>query len=194
MKNIETRTTLIARLKDKADDAAWEEFSSYYKDYLEAVLAKYGVVLEERQDIIQNTLLKVWELLPSFEYDPQKGRFRSWLTRVTVNLMKVHLTKENRLEKAISEGKVEANDEFDESLQKEFEREWKSFIAQKAWEGISKQLNDVMRQVFELYMEGHENLDISEKLGVAESTVRVYQKRVREKFKFELSRLERELW
>ena len=93
MPPLKTRQTLLAKIVDQRDEKAWEEFVDYYKLYLNNVLIKYGLNPEDSQDVVQMTILKIWELLPTFQYDPAKGKFRSWITQININIMKDFVKK-----------------------------------------------------------------------------------------------------
>lgn len=192
MKSLETRQTLLTKVLDQRDDSAWEEFVQYYELYLNNVLVKYGLNPDDSKDIIQMTLLKIWELLPKFEYDSSRGRFRSWITQININIMKDYVKKNARLSKAINEGKITALDTESPKINEIYEQEWRQLIAQKAWEKVAADLNSNVKTCFELYMTGTPNKDIAEQLNISESSVRVYQNRVRLKLNQELANIERE--
>ena len=58
---METRLTLLAKLKDQHDQAAWLDFSNYYKPYLFAVLKRMNIDHHDSEDIIQTVLFLVWK-------------------------------------------------------------------------------------------------------------------------------------
>ncbi len=89
--NLVTSPTLLGGLQ-KMDPASWGEFVKLYEPLLRAYVAhcirRYNLGLQEddRDDIRQNVLMKLWKTIPSFTLDHQgKGRFRTWLWRVTHN-------------------------------------------------------------------------------------------------------------
>lgn len=178
---------------NQQDDNAWADFVAYYSTYLRNLLRRYGLNNQDCQDVIQNTLLKVWKLLPQFSYDSSKGRFRSWITRIAINTMKAYLADSTRLQKAIKERKLLPPDEKADHFNEIIEQEWRSFVAEQAWEHVSIQINDLMKQVFEMFMADKSNTEIATALQIPESSVRVYQRRVRLKLNHEVARLEQEL-
>lgn len=78
--------------------------------YLTAVIRRYGLTPEDTEDVLQNTLTKIWEIIPNFSYDNSKDRFRSWLTQVTINFMKRQVVTNSRLKKAFNAGKIQIDD------------------------------------------------------------------------------------
>lgn len=191
MKQEKTRHTLISKLANQNDEEAWAEFVSYYEEYLKRVLAKYGLTPEEVHDFVQSTLLIIWKKLPGFQYDPSKGRFRSWIAQIAINEMRSTVRKEVKLREAI-EKKVTLTGGMDD-LRNDLEEEWQLFLSQKAWENISSDLSETMRQAFSLHIEGLTSPQIAEKLEISESSARVYKQRVTYKLKYEIARLDQEL-
>ena len=189
MKHKDTRSTLISRITDQGDEAAWNEFSQQYRGYLEVILSRTHLETQEIEDCLQNTLLRIWELMPKFDYDPQKGRFRSWIAQIAVNTARSYLHHESKQTTA----KQNIYDLSQQDLENTLEDDWKVFISQKAWANISEDLNEAMRETFELYLQGLNSREISEKVGISEAVARVYKQRIGYKLKYEIQRLDQEL-
>lgn len=83
----ETRVSLIHRVRDRADAAAWGEFVSIYQPLLTAYLRKRGVREHDAADVVQDVLARLVPALAEFEFDARRGRFRTWLWRVTHNAL-----------------------------------------------------------------------------------------------------------
>jgi RNA polymerase sigma-70 factor (ECF subfamily) len=77
-----TRPSLIARLRDLNDAAAWREFEAGYRPFIRQVGVDAGATREALPDLVQDVLLTVVRVIPGFAYDPSRGRFRSWLARI----------------------------------------------------------------------------------------------------------------
>jgi RNA polymerase sigma-70 factor (ECF subfamily) len=73
---------LIARLRNLEDAAAWREFEASYRPFIRKVGADAGVSRETLADLVQDVLLTIVRMIPRFAYDPDRGRFRSWLARI----------------------------------------------------------------------------------------------------------------
>ena len=186
-----TRQTLISKITDQQDESAWTEFVSYYEDYLKVILGRYKLSEAEIHDSLQNTLVKIWQELPNFEYNPNKGRFRSWIAQIAINDVRNSVRKEVRLKEA--QGQSLDFEESPEDFELKLEKEWKVFISKKAWENISPDLTEAMRETFDLYLKGLNSREISEKLHITEAVARVYKQRISYKLKYEIKRLDREL-
>ena len=190
--NYKTRLTLLQRLTTGQDEQSWMEFSDIYRGYLYAICRNMEVPAHEIEDIIQDVLLSVWKSLPGFTYDPEKGRFSGWLSRVTANRVKsLRLSDVRRKNRELKSHNDQDSD--DPEIYDKFEKSWIEFITEKAWENIKNKLSDKMRNVFEMYMEGRKIKEIAESLDFNENTVSVYKKRVATALRKEIQRLEAEL-
>ena len=83
----ETRLSLIQRVRNNEDSVAWEEFFATYRPLLLAYVRKRGIAEHDAGDIIQDVFSRLVPAMVQFEFDAQRGRFRSWLWRVTSNAL-----------------------------------------------------------------------------------------------------------
>jgi RNA polymerase sigma-70 factor (ECF subfamily) len=95
-----TDTSLLRRVQDPADTAAWGEFVELYEPLLLAYVRSRGLTPGDAQDVVQEVLLALLRALPQFTLDPQRGRFRTWLYQVTVNKLKDHTRRLRSRERA----------------------------------------------------------------------------------------------
>ena len=193
-----TRLTLIQRIQnDYEDDTCWEDFVKTYENYIYVVIRNFNLQTEINEDLLQNVLLKLWKDLPKFEYRPDKCRFRTWLSIVSCNSVKDYLKSKARNHSKKEVQYEEALDHLNRVTRPEIEeiaeKEWKVFIAEKAYENIKADLSEKVREVFELTMKDIPDEEIEESIGIAPSSVRVYKQRARNALIREISRLNKEL-
>jgi len=81
----ETRESLILRLGDTDDIAAWEEFVAIYRPVIVRLAIARGLQHSDADDLAQEVLLSVARSVPNWESDLQRARFRTWLARVVRN-------------------------------------------------------------------------------------------------------------
>jgi DNA-directed RNA polymerase specialized sigma24 family protein len=74
-----TRTTLLARVKNRSDAAAWDEFHQLYAPLLYRYARSRGLSREDAADVRDACLEVVARKIADFEYDRAKGGFKSWL-------------------------------------------------------------------------------------------------------------------
>ncbi|MCC6235405.1 MAG: sigma-70 family RNA polymerase sigma factor [Verrucomicrobiales bacterium] len=77
-----TRASLLVRLRDKSDSASWEDFWSLYGPVVFGLVRRSVPSDEDAEDVVQEIFLRVGEAIGTFHYDPEKGRFKSWLFRL----------------------------------------------------------------------------------------------------------------
>ncbi len=80
---LSTRPSLLARLRDAGDGEAWQTFVTTYTPLVYCYCRKRGVQDADAADIAQEVLTRVARSMRTFEYQPERGRFRDWLGAVT---------------------------------------------------------------------------------------------------------------
>lgn len=81
----ETSHSLIARVKDLADGAAWAEFLGIYRPVVYRMARKRGMQDADAQDVTQRVFLSVSQAIDGWEPAPNGPPFRAWLVTVTRN-------------------------------------------------------------------------------------------------------------
>jgi RNA polymerase sigma-70 factor, ECF subfamily len=78
-----TRWSLLVRVRNLADAGSWRDFVECYGPRVFEWCRQLGLQEADAADATQQVLLKLVDQLQGFDYDPGKGRFRSWLKTVT---------------------------------------------------------------------------------------------------------------
>jgi RNA polymerase sigma factor (sigma-70 family) len=84
---METRSTLLRRVRDPADADGWREFVALYEPLLLAYVQSKGAKGHDADDLVQEVLARLVKELPRFELKREQGRFRTWLWRLTCNAL-----------------------------------------------------------------------------------------------------------
>lgn len=189
-----TKQTLIQRVQNQDDESAWDDFVSYYQTFIEMVLNKSRISLNESDDLVQEILLKIWKGLPNYEYRKEQAKFRTWLSILIRNTMLNYLDKLKRK----NPGKVELNEELvlsvtESSIEKIIEEEWVSHLTSLAMRAVSEAFSGQAVEVFKMSLAGRGTREISEALGINEESVFVLRSRVKSKLKKEIKRLREEI-
>jgi RNA polymerase sigma-70 factor (ECF subfamily) len=83
-----TRITLLARLRDLRDGAAWEEFVEIYAPLIYGLARRHALQDADAGDVTQEVLRAAVQALPRFALDPRRGTFRGWLFTVALNQLR----------------------------------------------------------------------------------------------------------
>jgi RNA polymerase sigma-70 factor (ECF subfamily) len=82
-----TSLSLIARVRDRTDFESWRRFYQFYQPLLMRYLRRLGLEENTATDVIQDVFVRLLQSLPNFELDSQKGRFRSYLWKLTYSAL-----------------------------------------------------------------------------------------------------------
>jgi RNA polymerase sigma factor (sigma-70 family) len=81
----ETRLSLLFRVGQGEDQAAWDEFVRLYHPVIYRTARYKGLQDADALDVAQTVLMSVGKALATRPHDPARARFRTWLTTVTRN-------------------------------------------------------------------------------------------------------------
>lgn len=77
--SFQTRPSLLLRIRDAQDTASWQMFVDVYGPVLYRYGRHKGLQDADAADLMQEILTEVARCIQTFEYQPERGRFRSWL-------------------------------------------------------------------------------------------------------------------
>ena len=79
----DTRPSLLIRIRDARDDESWRAFVEIYAPLVYRFARRKGLQDADAADVAQEVIAEVSRCIRSFEYQPERGRFRDWLGTVT---------------------------------------------------------------------------------------------------------------
>ena len=83
--NPDTRVSLLIRVRDPANQAAWHEFVEIYRPVILRLARTKGMQEADADDVAQQILMAVAKAVEEREHDPKRAKFRTWLHRVACN-------------------------------------------------------------------------------------------------------------
>ena len=89
----ETRASLLIRVRDPADQAAWCEFVEIYRPVILRLARQKGMQEADAEDVAQEVLAAVAKAVEQREHDRKRAKFRTWLHRVAHNAILNALTR-----------------------------------------------------------------------------------------------------
>lgn len=137
------------------------------------VCSVYATDAEDKKDLFQEAVIKIWQAMPSFE---NKSSVSTWMFRITLN---VCLRLQSKQEKTRSyyrkiDGITIENIPYEETNPEDHQR----LIQLRK---CIQKLNDADRAVITLYLEELPYKQIAEITGLSENHVAVIVKRIKEK-------------
>jgi len=179
---MQTRTSLLVRIRDPHDGRAWSEFVDVYAPLLHAYGLKHGLQDADAADLAQNTLRQMLRAAPGFVYDPQKGTFRGWLLTIARNELRKFAMSGGQADRGTGNSDMRAlleaqpAAEVDEA---EWEREYQLNLFHQAAKRVQAEFRPKSWQAFWRTVVNDESIDgVARDLGLSAGAVYIARSRV----------------
>ena len=209
--SIQTRPSLLGRVKSGVDSESWNEFYRIYAKLVHDFAIQAGLNDTEADDIVQETFIGISRHLPEYRYDPKVCRFKTWLLNQTSWRIKDQLRKKRR--EIGGEGVLPGNkgvgpsedtsrtatinrvpDPAPEDLEVLFETQWRKNLFVAALERVKERFSLKQFQIFDLLVvKEWSPAQVAKSLGVSLANVYVVRHRISAAVKRETRRLEQKL-
>ncbi|TWT84316.1 ECF RNA polymerase sigma factor SigE [Planctomycetes bacterium CA13] len=182
MNNPETRASLILRLGNPADDAAWTDFLEIYEPMLYRLASRWGLQNADAEEVVQETLLGVSKAIADFSAEERPRAFRSWLATITRNKLVDHLARRSR--QAQGSGDTNVHRWLDQRACESSSAsvwDWQQKQQLFAWaaEKVRHQVSEVTWKAFHrTSVRGESTKEVAADLGIREGMVYVARSRV----------------
>jgi len=173
----DTRATLLLRLRDHGDQAAWVEFHALYAPLLYHFARERGLSHADAEEIRDQCLLVVSQKIASLEYDRDRGRFKSWLRTIANGKIVDFLRK--RREKRADTHMVRQIPDSRPTPEELWDQQWRYQHLVYCADQLRSEFNDRTFRVFELLaFEGRAVEEVCEQLGMPRDQVYTAKSRV----------------
>jgi len=178
-----TRASLLARLGDPQDSAAWKQFVELYGRLVYGFARQRGLQDADAADLTQEVFLAVSQGASRFKYDPKQGTFRGWLFGLTRN--KIAKFLQRRRYQPVGSGDTNANRRLEEQPDAEpdpkgiWEEEYQKQLFRLAAAQIRDNFTDsTWRAFWATAVEGKSGATVARDLGLSVGAVYVARSRV----------------
>lgn len=187
-----TRATLLLRIRDTDNDAAWNEFVSIYGPLIRGFCLRRGLQESDAADVSQEVIRKVAGTVHSFEYEPERGSFRSWLFTVVRNQINLFIRKQKRQPSVWNDTaiirRLEADSTFD--LESEWDREYNEHVLNWAAGTVRREFKEsTWRAFWRTAVEGVDAPRAAAELGLTVGAVYIARSRVLARMKAKIQTL-----
>jgi len=177
-----TRASLLVRLRDPRDQAAWREFVDLYAPLVYSYARKQGLQDADAADLGQEVLRVVAGAVGRLEYDPQRGSFRNWLfTVVRSKLSSWRRARRNRPPGSNNTSSPQLLEQYPapQGMEAEWETEWERSLFAWACDQVRPHVTDVTWQAFwKTAIEGQPSKQVAADLELTVATVYVARDRI----------------
>jgi RNA polymerase sigma-70 factor (ECF subfamily) len=178
-----TRPSLLVRLKDVQDGAAWNEFIAIYEPLILRLLKRNGLQESDARDVCQQVLAAVAKDIEQWRPDGRDRSFRRWLFRIAKNRVFKFLVKEGKTLRGIggtgAQVALQQQQDGRESISEVLEREYRQQLLQRAAEEIRAEFRASTWAAFRRScLEGHPIAEVAEQLGMSVGNVYVSRSRI----------------
>ncbi len=118
-----TRPSLLIRVRDRTDGAAWQEFDGIYRPMIQRFAMARGLPFSDAEEITQQCMTAIQQHIGGFEYDTSRGRFKSWLATLVNN--RVRNARRDRREYQPVTGELDALPEGGRAPDEVFDLLWR---------------------------------------------------------------------
>jgi RNA polymerase sigma factor (sigma-70 family) len=201
--SIQTRPSLLHRLKTGDDAESWQAFYRIYGKLVRDFAIQAGLTNTEADEVVQETAIAMARHLPEYRYDPKVCRFKTWLLNQTSWRIKDQFKK--RKKETASMQNHSSGQGADETatinrvpdaraadLDAVFESQWRKNLFDAAVERVKVKFSLKQFQIFDLVvLKEWPAATVAQSLGVSLANVYVTRHRISSAIKTEAKRLER---
>lgn len=179
MHDTATRASLLIRLADMDDQVAWTQFVHLYGPMIHQWCLFWKLQDADAEEVTQALIVKLFQCMRDFHYDPSVGSFRGWLKTVTRNAVLDYFRRrrpESNNSKAIQEiHDTQAYEDFAARIEQVYDME----RLEEARQRVRQRVAEHTWRAFELATETDQPVKaIAEQTGLQVAMVYVAKSKV----------------
>jgi RNA polymerase sigma-70 factor (ECF subfamily) len=181
-----TRVSLLVRLRDAGDAAAWQEFVRLYAPLVYRYGRRHGLQDADAGDLTQEVLRAVSAAVGRLAYDPARGTFRGWLYTLARHKLCDLRERAGRQPRGSGDSGVRAVLEGQPAPEDEdqWDRDYRETVFAWAAERVRPAVSDTTWQAFwRTAVEGRSGKEVAGELGLTVAAVYLARGRVMARLK-----------
>jgi RNA polymerase sigma factor (sigma-70 family) len=182
-----TRPSLLLRVRNVSDDAAWSQFVEIYTPLIFRYCSSRGLQEAAAADVAQETMRAVARAIAKFEYDPERGKFRNWLLTVVQTRVSNFLAEQRRQPALAGETALQLNLERKSIDDPVWEADYYRALFNWAAQRIQGEFQEsTWRAFWQTTIDERDGKEVAETLGLSVGAVYVAKSRVIARLKEEI--------
>jgi len=177
-----TQTSLLSRVRNPQDHAAWRELEGRYREFLVSFCRQRGLQLADADDVAQAVFVSLFQSLPQFIYDPKRGRFRDYLYRCVRNAISEHARRRigghRPLDTSVEAALASPGEDGDAAL---WHAEWVAHHYRLAMAQVRRDFDARNVEMFDRNVNGESVAALAAAYDVSEEQVYSARRRIRER-------------
>ena len=179
-----TQPSLLSRVRNPSDDAAWREFDTKYRELILRYSRARGLQPADAEDVRQIAMLNLSKSLRTFEYQPIKGRFRGYLGQVVRSAIARQFRRPEARARALDSGVLASvESDRDGDTDELWEQEWVRHHYRLAMETIRNTHEPQSVQIFDRLLAGDPVEQVATAFATSTQAVHKVKQRIRNRLK-----------
>lgn len=189
---MQTRASLLLRIRNPQDRLAWSEFVRLYAPILHGYAMKNGLQDADAADLAQDVLRNVLRAAPDFVYDPAKGAFRGWLFTIARNQIRKTARKPVTIGTGDSNVQALLNEQSAEDPAEEaWEKEYQLHLFRWAADKVRSEFRETSWNAFWMTIVENKPIDeVAKKLKITSGAVYIARSRIIARIREEVQHVE----
>ena len=169
---IQTSHTLLQRLRQGVDDAAWERLVRLYTPLIRGWLRRHLPQPDDVDEVTQQAFQVVFEKLPAFEHAGRAGSFRAWLRGICVNRVRMFWRERQPGWGPDPEPVLQQLEDPHSDLSRQWDREHDRHVVRALLEQIEPEFKPTTLRAFRLLvLEERQPEEVAAELGITSNAV-----------------------
>jgi RNA polymerase sigma-70 factor (ECF subfamily) len=185
---IHTQPSLLVRIRQPADAAAWRQFVDLYAPLIYGFLRKQSLQDADAADVAQDVLRTVAQNIGQLDYDPSRGSFRGWLFTIVNSRLNDFRRRSQRQRALVAHAAEQASEtEQESSSSAEWDVDYQRQVFHAAAERVRGDFGtSAWRAFWQAAVEGRPAKEIAADLGMSQAAVYLAKARVMSRIREEL--------